>query len=322
MASWREDPGALARPWFDSPFFETQLAAAGLGADAERALRAFARDGYWILEEPLLGAEECEALRRGLAGRYTDSATGYEGGGRLLDGWRDAAPVAALAAHPRVCALLELLFRRRAIPFQTLNFEVGTQQRAHADVIHFDSVPHGFMCGVWVALEDVDAGNGPLFVVEGSHRLPRFDLHDVGLPRGFASYRRYEDFVEELVAVSGLPRRELHLRRGQAVVWAANLLHGGTVIREPGRTRLSQVTHYYFEDCLWFQPLGSDLALGELALKDVVDVRTGRRVAHRYRGRPLRPGRVRPRKSLGEWGAAVRRRLPPAVARWGRPPGA
>ncbi|MDX1650532.1 MAG: phytanoyl-CoA dioxygenase family protein, partial [Myxococcota bacterium] len=265
---------------------------------------------------------ECEALRRRLAGRYTDSATGYGDGGRLLDGWRALPPVAALAAHPRVCALLELFYRRRAIPFQTLNFEVGTEQRAHSDAIHFDSVPHGFMCGVWVALEDVDGGNGPLFVVEGSHRLPRFDLHDIGLPRGFASYRRYEDFVEELVDASGLSRRELHLRRGQAVVWAANLLHGGTVIREPGRTRLSQVTHYYFEDCLWFQPLCSDLALGELALKDVVDVRTGRRVPHRYRGRPVRTRSLRPRKSLGEWGAAVRRRLPAGPRAWGSPPGA
>jgi hypothetical protein len=319
MASWREDPGALARPWTDSPFFESQLAAAGLALEAERTVRGFARDGYWIVDEPLLDAEACEVLRTRLAGRYTDAATGYTEAGRLLDGWRDVPEVAALAGAERVTGLLELLYRRRPIPFQTLNFEVGSQQRAHSDAIHFDSVPHGFMCGVWVALEDVDAGNGPLFVIEGSHRLPRFDLHDIGLPRGFDSYRRYEDFVEELVAASGLARREIHLRRGQAVVWAANLVHGGSPIREPGRTRLSQVTHYYFEDCLWFQPLGSDLALGELAMKEVVDVRSGRPVPHRYRGRPVRPGRLRPRKSLAEWGAAVRRRLPAPVA---GPPGA
>lgn len=310
MGSWREDPAALARPWHDSPFFESQLGAAGLAPAQERVVRGFARDGYWILEEPLLDADACETLRRTLRGRYTDAATGYEEAGRLLDGWRRFPAVAALAGHARVLELLALLYRRRPIPFQTLNFEVGSQQRAHADAIHFDSVPHGFMCGVWVALEDVDGGNGPLFVVEGSHRLPRFDLHDIGLPRGFASYRRYEDFVEELVAASGLPRRELHLRRGQAVVWAANLLHGGAPIRERDRSRLSQVTHYYFDDCLWFQPLASDPAVGELALKDVVDVRTGRRVPNRYRGRPVSARRLRPRRTLEEWRAALRRRLP------------
>lgn len=320
MGSWREDPAALARPWFDSPFFETQLAAAGLPTDAERAVRDYARDGYLVLETPLLDADACAHLRRTLDGAYTDSATGYEGGGRLLDGWRRFPEVTRLAASPTVVSLLHRLYRRRPIPFQTLNFELGSQQRTHADSIHFDSVPHGFMCGVWIALEDVDAENGPLFVVEGSHRLPRFDLHDIGLPRGFASYRRYEDFVEELVEAQGLRRRELHLRRGQAIVWSANLLHGGAAIRDPRRTRLSQVTHYYFEDCLYFQPLASDLALGELALKEVVDVGSGRPVPNRYRGRRVRPARLRPRRSLDEWRAALRRRLPPGLA--GAPPGA
>jgi hypothetical protein len=42
-----------------------------------------------------------------------------------------------------------------------------------------------------------------------------------------------------------LVRAEIHLRRGLAVVWAANLLHGGSPIHDPTRTRGSQVTHYY-----------------------------------------------------------------------------
>ena len=30
------------------------------------------------------------------------------------------------------------------------------QQAAHSDALHFSSEPEGFMCGVWVALEDID----------------------------------------------------------------------------------------------------------------------------------------------------------------------
>jgi len=30
------------------------------------------------------------------------------------------------------------------------------------------------MCGVWLALEDIDADNGPLIYYPGSHRGPHF----------------------------------------------------------------------------------------------------------------------------------------------------
>ena len=47
------------------------------------------------------------------------------------------------------------------------------------------------------------------------------------------------------------------LKKGQALIWASNLLHGGSAHRDKGRTRHSQVTHYYFEGCQYYQPLSS-----------------------------------------------------------------
>ena len=35
------------------------------------------------------------------------------------------------------------------------------------------------------------------------------------------------------------------MKRGQALIWAANLLHGGDPIGDPQSTRYSQVTHHY-----------------------------------------------------------------------------
>jgi ectoine hydroxylase-related dioxygenase (phytanoyl-CoA dioxygenase family) len=49
------------------------------------------------------------------------------------------------------------------------------------------------MCGVWVALEDVDAGNGPLFYYPGSQRLPDPFFQRFGLDAGIGSYAAYED---------------------------------------------------------------------------------------------------------------------------------
>ena len=87
----------------------------------------------------------------------------------IQDALRDDADVRAIAANPAVLALLGKLIGRPAFPFQTLNFPVGIQQDAHSDPVHFSSLPERFMCGVWLAMEDVAEGSGPLFYHLGSH---------------------------------------------------------------------------------------------------------------------------------------------------------
>ena len=88
----------------------------------------------------------------------------------------------ALATAPKVLALLDELYGREPLPFQTLNFRRGTQQAPHSDALHFSTIPAGFMCGVWVALEDMDMDNGPLVYYPGSHLLP--EVHDAGARAG------------------------------------------------------------------------------------------------------------------------------------------
>ncbi len=99
--------------------------------------------------------------------------------GRVQDAWKSSSHVLALATAPRVLAILRELYGRKPLPFQTLNFPVGTQQRAHSGAIHFDSIPGGLMCGVWTALEDIDRENGPLVFYPGTHKLPVVSMDDV-----------------------------------------------------------------------------------------------------------------------------------------------
>ena len=47
------------------------------------------------------------------------------------------------------------------------------------------------------------------------------------------------------------------INRGEALIWHANLLHGGAPTRVPGRSRHSQVTHYFFEGCRYYTPMES-----------------------------------------------------------------
>lgn len=275
-------------PWCESPFLDAWLERAALPAEEEAELRRFAREGLFVID---LRAPDPDAFDR-LARRIVEGCAAIDGYElRVQDAWPSVAAVRELATDPRILALLERLYRRPAIPMQTLNFGRGTEQRAHSDDYHFSCHPKGFMCGVWVALEDMDADNGPLEYYPGSHRLPYLDLSHVGLAgsaqRDIELYPRYEEMIQAVIRGAGLERRELHVTKGQAVVWAANLLHGGTPIRDRARTRHSQVTHYYFEGCLYYQPQHSDPVAGKVLRLEKPDLRTGRPIEHRHADRPF-----------------------------------
>lgn len=184
--------------------------------------------------------------------------------------------VIELAGNGIVIDALRALYGREPFPFQTLNFPTGTEQLTHSDTIHFDSAPQGFMAGVWVALEDIDENNGPIHYYPGSHRFSHLTLADLGAVPDRADYDAvykavYEPGVRQLVQDRNLTPEVAHMKKGQAFIWAANLLHGGTPILDRARSRHSQVTHYYFEDCEWFTPL---LHIHRYPK----DIRTGRRM--------------------------------------------
>jgi hypothetical protein len=273
-------------PWTSSPLFESLLDQSGLGESDRAMARRFARDGYLEFDPEI---PDFEGLRAEVIAECSKRPDYPQ---RVADAWPEIEGVRKIATAPRVLSVLRTLYRREPIPMQTLNFGRGTEQRAHSDAMHFDSVPHGFMCGVWVALEDVDEDNGPLEYYPGSHRLPMLDHLALGITgseqRDYEHYGAYEELVQTMVRELKLERRVLRIPRGQAIVWAADLLHGGSPIKDPGRSRHSQVTHYYFEGCLYYQPQRSDPFLGRVQWLDKRDVRTGRLIPHVYNGRPAR----------------------------------
>ncbi|MEP5437286.1 MAG: hypothetical protein ABJQ08_11670, partial [Paracoccaceae bacterium] len=117
-----------------------------------------------------------------------------------------------------------------------------------------------------------------------------YALSDIGIvsngKRSHAAYERfYEPFVLARIEQLGLERVELTVKRGQAVIWCANLLHGGSPILDKSRTRHSQVTHYYFKGCVYYTPMFSDPMLRKIAYTRPHDIRTGRRVNPSYLGK-------------------------------------
>ena len=256
--------------------------------------------GYAILDFPDDHIDErIERVKAYLAPRFdvdmADPDTIKNSGAvtRVQDAWVYHDDVRAIAANAEVLDLLAKIYGRRPFPFQTLNFPVGTQQHLHSDSIHFSCIPERFMCGVWLAMEDVHPDAGPLTYLPGSQKWPILSNSMIGR-RGYGSDREYaqppfEAAWKALIEASGIKQETFIPKKGQALIWAANLLHGGSPLINPKLTRWSQVTHYYFEDCVYYTPAFSDEPLGDLDLRIIVDVETEELRPNTYLGERIEP---------------------------------
>jgi hypothetical protein len=173
---------------------------------------------------------------------------------RLPDIWKDFDIIGELAFNPAILNLLYKLYNRSPIPFQTLNFYTGTEQRLHSDQIHFCSNPKNLMCGVWIALEDITMDQGPLVYYPGSHNLEFYDMQKLNLEPG--DYISYEDKIEEIIYKKEIQPKYGIIKKGDAIIWHANLIHGGSK-RLQDLSRISMVIHYFFEGCSYWTPLNS-----------------------------------------------------------------
>ena len=250
------------RPWFDRPDAMKHIAAlreAGkIDAREELALRQFVEEGYLVMddaiEEPLvrrINGELDDAIKEGVQG-YS-----YGSSQRIRNLHHRYGGVKALWRHPNVMRLLQLIFEVPARPCQTLTYVFGSQQEAHQDTIHLTPFPQGYMCGVWVALEDVKPDSGELEVFPGTHRLPRVYIHGSGCEKvtdddwadfGEKIVKRYRRMLDE----GGFRSVTYRPKRGTVLVWHENLLHGGSVRRDTSLSRRSIVSHYFADGAIAF----------------------------------------------------------------------
>lgn len=284
-------------PLIESPLFPMLKAEWGLTEEEEQIANALNEKGYAVFDFPDSEIDDrIDRIQRHLGPRYNINFSDPEsdktiGERRVQDAWQFDEDVRAIAANQAVIDLLSKLYGRNAFPFQTLNFPVGTQQDAHSDSVHFSSLPERFMCGVWLAMEDVGPDAGPLFYYPGSHRWPIMTNAIIGR-RGYGSdlasaQDPYGPAWQALCDAHGGQQEVFLPRKGQALIWCANLLHGGSHQNDHRLTRWSQVTHYYFDDCIYYTPAFSDETIGKLHLRDLVAINDGERRQNIYMGEEI-----------------------------------
>ncbi len=265
-------------PWLDRPdadqSIDKKLARGDLSEEQAEQCRFYSKNGYLILErfhdpdflDSTWKAVE-RAVRSGGLPVTLDSMTEGDYEERFQDLHSRVPEVKEVLRHSPTVDVLKLLLGREIRPFQTLLFFKGSEQQDHSDSVHMTTYPEGYLAATWTAMEDVSPESGPLVYYPGSHKLPYYLSNDVGIsPRecllnhAAAYSQRYEPFMQELIKEEGLERVVFTPKKGDMLIWHANLLHGGTPRKARGLSRKSVVCHYFAHGAVSYHDLSGFLA--------------------------------------------------------------
>ena len=219
----------INEPWFESPFFY-QL----LKSKKNHIFKKYAIDmhekGYCVLNLNLsdlfinnINKDIEQSLNTG-SFKTNPKIYHYNKYPRIVEAWKFSKNVAKLANNVVLKKFLNFLYDSKPLPFSTINFIGGTEQPFHSDYIHFGSIPHKYLAGAWVALEDTHKKNGPLTVVPGSHKLSLIDYQDIKREKASnikeleKNYRVYEKYIQNIIKYKKLKIKELHVKKGQAII--------------------------------------------------------------------------------------------------------
>ena len=284
------DMSQMNLPWVESPFFSDIIKTKNIPEEDKKLASKYYENGFIVLSNiftnELIDQIKSEMNDKGFNENFPIQT--FRNNIRIQDLWQYSDSVKELACHPKIMDTLKMLYEREPVPFQTLNFKVGTQQKAHSDTLHFSSLPARYMCGVWVALEDITEDNGPLFYYPGSHRNPEYNFSDfknTTEDTSYENYPEYETFMEDLMEKSSYKKKKFLAKKGDALIWSSNIIHGGSPVEDPQSTRYSQVTHYYFENCIYYTPMLSNMVTKELFIRrNLVDIKTGQIAEQNFNG--------------------------------------
>jgi hypothetical protein len=195
------------------------------------------------------GILEVEVPREGGRQPFT-RAHASKPGSKVLDTGMLLSHGRELCFAPKLTDFLTALFAARSLAFQTLHFEVGSTQAIHQDTSYVvvDGAPLE-LAASWIALEDVKPGSGELIYYPGGHRMAEHAFaggeskHWDPERHGPAEHDFHLRYLTTEALRLGLAQAHFLPRKGDALIWHADLPHGGGAITQPV-TRRSFVTHY------------------------------------------------------------------------------
>jgi len=233
------EDAALFRHWREKGFVVLEGAVAPELADRVRE----EMEQSWVLGNPAVQLEVSEGVTRSfqpLQPRFRDQPH------KVLDYHGVSSATRDAQFAPAVVRFLGQLFERPPLAFQSLLFRWGTEQAMHQDTAYVVLRSPMELVGCWLALEDIQEGTGELQYYVGSHRIPEYRWFERGRSRPY-EYEDDRDFLRHVREESermGCPLARFRPRKGDVLLWHADLVHGGSRREIPGVTRQSLVTHF------------------------------------------------------------------------------
>ncbi|PWN65995.1 phytanoyl-CoA dioxygenase family protein [Chryseobacterium oncorhynchi] len=239
-----------------------------LSEENQKSASQYDDNGYMILRN-FLSPDTAEKINTEIEKLMEDGTLKFRYGGKLMFAIHHSEIIKNIGSDKDLLEFLSVLLDGKAKLFQSINFINGSQQKTHSDSIHMTTYPLGGLLGVWIALEDVDENNGALHYIPGSHKLPYFlnsdyDNEGNALRIGKKSYKAYEEFLENKVKEMGLKKEIFKAKKGDLLIWHANILHGGEPHTDKNRTRKSLVYHFFDENSVCYHEVTQRPALFEL----------------------------------------------------------
>ena len=204
----------------------------------------YRREGYAVVEG-VYAADECAAFVEYMldlhAGRIELEGFGPRASGEWQrthnQHWYD--PVARRwLIEPRLAAPLRQCLNDEVEGIQTMYFWVGSEQGRHQDQFYLLGC-----ISAWIALQDVDVGNGAMLVQPGSHRGRLLTGDDFAAGAEFAGWD-YNAAVDVLCERNGGEEVAVEVKQGDVVFFDGVLVHRGGPILERGSFRHALANHY------------------------------------------------------------------------------
>jgi hypothetical protein len=269
-------PYSGPHPWLDQPDALEQIDARVRSgkltqAEAEQC-RYWRENGYIIL--PKLISDEIlnnvwrayeQAVETGVVPLKPEKASDDDPyPGRFLDPHQRVDAFCQILRHEQLLHWIRILMEREPAPFQTITCHKGSQQGAHSDSIHMTTYPLGYLTAAWIAFEDIHPDCGPLVYYPGSHRLPYLFSKDVGISeeefqakKYEAYHEKYEPRIQQLIQEYKLEPHYFHAKKGDVLIWHANLIHGGSMRRNIQLSRKALVCHFFVKGSFAYHDLSA-----------------------------------------------------------------
>ena len=225
-----------------------------------------------------------------------------------------------------VLRFLTQIYERPPVVFQTMTMRKGSEEGLHIDTGPLSLTEPMTMAASWVALEDVQARSGEFIYVPGSHRAPECLHYGTDKAHG-GNDEEYDKVLKSALQWSheqGFKTETFMAKKGDVLIWHADLLHGGALIEDQSRTRKSLVAHFMplgvmptFFSCAEVRALpypGGGYCTDRLLYDTTPRQQRG--------GAQANPGTVTKVRPIDAWRSwvpvSLRKRVPPSVAGWAR----